>query len=106
MKLPPEVEQGNIEYKLKINPEKNFRLVKLSTQLKWRCVEGNGMAIYFIGVSDSGNIVGLVSEELNTSLDYLKQMVQLNGAEIVQKNINQIKSGTFWASIVIVSPVD
>lgn len=52
--LPPEPQFGNIEYKLKlINPTKQ-RLDHLVTQLKWRLNEGNGEAIYEIGVTDSG----------------------------------------------------
>lgn len=39
--LPPEIEQGNVEYKLKlINPSPN-RLQQLVTQMKWRLEEGN-----------------------------------------------------------------
>lgn len=38
--LPPEQEQGNVEYKLKlINPSPN-RLEHLVTQMKWRLEEG------------------------------------------------------------------
>ena len=38
--LPPEREQGNVEYKLKlINPSPN-RLQQLVTQMKWRLEEG------------------------------------------------------------------
>lgn len=47
--LPPEEEEGNIEYKLKlINPSPS-RLQHLVTQLKWRLREGQGEAIYEIG---------------------------------------------------------
>lgn len=39
--LPPEPQQGNVEYKLKlINPSPN-RLQQLITQMKWRLEEGN-----------------------------------------------------------------
>lgn len=39
--LPPEPQQGNVEYKLKlINPSPN-RLQQLVTQMKWRLEEGN-----------------------------------------------------------------
>lgn len=54
--MPPEPQFGNIEYKLKlINPSKQ-RLDHLITQLKWRLNEGNGEAIYEIGVTDSGEL--------------------------------------------------
>lgn len=105
MKLPPEVECGNIEYKLKINPEQDYRLIQLSTQLRWRCREGNGLAIYFLGVSDSGNIVGLANSELESSLLNLQKIVDLNGYQIIQKNVNPLVSGTFWASVIITGQV-
>ena len=52
MKLDPEVENGNKEYKLKIINKENDRLEKLASQLKWRLNEGNGEALYYIGVND------------------------------------------------------
>lgn len=52
--LPPEPQYGNIEYKLKLTNPSKQRLDHLITQLKWRLNEGNGEAIYEIGVTDSG----------------------------------------------------
>ena len=52
--LPPEPQFGNIEYKLKLISPSKQRLEHLVTQLKWRLNEGNGEAIYEIGVTDSG----------------------------------------------------
>lgn len=53
-RLPPEPQFGNIEYKLKLISPSKQRLDHLVTQLKWRLNEGNGEAIYEIGVTDSG----------------------------------------------------
>ncbi len=63
MKLEPEVEYGNKEYKLKIINKENDRLEKLASQLKWRLNEGNGEALYYIGVNDDGSVVGLNSDD-------------------------------------------
>lgn len=52
--LPPEVERGNIEYKLKLIDPSPVRFEHLVTQMKWRLQEGLGEAIYEIGVSDDG----------------------------------------------------
>jgi GTPase len=57
--LPPEVEEGNIEYKLKLSECSAERLEQLTTQLKWRLAEGHGEALYKLGVSDAGALVGL-----------------------------------------------
>jgi GTPase len=71
--LPPEVEKGNIEYKLKlIDPSPN-RFERLVTQMKWRLQEGLGEAIYEIGVGDSGACIGLDEEDLKKSLETLKK---------------------------------
>lgn len=78
--LPPEPQLGNVEYKLKlINPSKQ-RFEHLVTQMKWRLREGNGEAIYEIGVSDSGHLHGLIHGDMTASLDTLKQMAHKLGA--------------------------
>lgn len=48
-RLPPEPEQGNIEYKLKLISPSSQRFEHLVTQMKWRLREGQGEAIYQIG---------------------------------------------------------
>lgn len=78
--LPPEPQLGNIEYKLKlINPSKQ-RFEHLVTQMKWRLREGQGEAIYEIGVSDSGQLQGLADGDMKASLNTLKQMAHKLGA--------------------------
>lgn len=78
--LPPEPQQGNVEYKLKlINPTKQ-RFEHLVTQMKWRLREGHGEAIYEIGVSDSGHLQGLSDEDMDTSLGTLREMAEKLGA--------------------------
>jgi GTPase len=63
-----------VEYKLKlINPSPE-RIEHLTTQLKWRLAEGNGEAIYEIGVSDKGTLVGLTDTEMKESLNTLERM--------------------------------
>lgn len=57
--LPPEIEEGNVEYKLKLGNLSDERLEQLTTQLKWRLAEGHGEALYQLGVSDAGVLVGL-----------------------------------------------
>jgi len=78
--LPPEPQLGNVEYKLKlVNPSKQ-RFEHLVTQMKWRLREGNGEAIYEIGVSDAGYLQGLSDKDMNASLTTLKQMAHSLGA--------------------------
>ena len=49
----PEQFYGNIEYKLYIGSKKNERIF---SQFLFRMREGNGKAIYIIGITDKGNL--------------------------------------------------
>lgn len=44
--------------------------------MKWRLREGDGEAIYEIGVEDDGIISGLRKEELESSLMTLRKMAE------------------------------
>ncbi|PSN51832.1 GTP-binding protein 2 [Blattella germanica] len=78
--LPPEPQVGNVEYKLKlVNPSKQ-RFEHLVTQMKWRLREGQGEAIYEIGVEDNGVLTGLAEYEMTLSLQTLQQMAYKLGA--------------------------
>eukprot|EP01132_Coremiostelium_polycephalum_P001186 gene1186-1499_t len=80
--LKPEVEYGNIEYKLKlVNPTED-RIEHLISQLKWRLGEGMGEAIYELGVEDDGTLTGLSEEDLNASLETLKTMASRLNADL------------------------
>ena len=54
-----ELDNGNIEYKVTLENISNKKIIKYTTQLKYRVLEGYGRAIYLIGVSDKGTIIGL-----------------------------------------------
>lgn len=80
LQLPPEPQAGNIEYKLKlVNPSK-LRFQHLVTQMKWRLREGQGEAIYEIGVEDDGALAGLPTGDMTASLQTLEQMAFKLGA--------------------------
>lgn len=74
--LPPEPQMGNIEYKLKLVNPSATRLEHLVTQMKWRLREGNGEALYNIGVEDNGIMTGLSDEDMCFSLDTLQEMAR------------------------------
>ena len=48
--------------------------------MKWRLQEGQGEAIYEIGVEDNGVVVGLPEKELTSSLKTLELMASKLGA--------------------------
>ncbi|XP_016102013.1 GTP-binding protein 2-like [Sinocyclocheilus grahami] len=80
--LPPEAEEGNIEYKLKLVNPTQYRFEHLATQMKWRLQEGRGEAVYQIGVEDNGLLVGLMEEDMKASLKTLRRMAERVGADI------------------------
>ncbi|XP_041351929.1 GTP-binding protein 2-like [Gigantopelta aegis] len=80
--LPPEEEEGNVEYKLKLVNPTNFRIEHLITQMKWRLEEGEGEAIYEIGVEDNGMLAGLADSELEASIQTLQTMAKRLGASL------------------------
>jgi elongation factor 1-alpha len=82
MWLEREQPQGNVEYKLKLVDVKPERLEELASQLKYRLEEGMGEAIYEIGVTDDGEIVGINSRELQKTIETLRKASEKVGAKI------------------------
>jgi len=92
-KQVPEKYYGNKEYKLnilfknrkKIRKTKNNllqTLEKRSTQMLFRILEGNGKALYLIGVDDNGKNIGISEEDLLESIDNLKKMCKIIDSKI------------------------
>ena len=55
-KFEQEEDEGKVEYKLKLYPKPDsIRLEKLASQMNFRLTEGNGEAIYELGIADSGD---------------------------------------------------
>lgn len=76
-RLDPEIDQaGNVEYKLKILPPSRERFDRLVTQLKWRLLEGGGVAVYEVGVLDDGTPLGLDTLSMIDSLRLLSAMAR------------------------------
>lgn len=79
LELEVEKDEGNIEYKLKLINLDTETLNKRSTQMLYRINEGNGEAIYYIGVLDNGSVIGINIDEYNESIRNLN---------IIASNIN------------------
>ncbi|TKR70107.1 hypothetical protein L596_022171 [Steinernema carpocapsae] len=84
--LPPENDLGNVEYKARLVNISANRLQHLITQLNWRLREGQGEAIYVIGVEDDGAMKGLGEEDLEASLKTLKKMTDALDATLEVTN--------------------
>lgn len=72
---------GNLEYKLKLVEVPPERLEELASQLKYRLEEGMGEAIYELGVTDEGEILGLSRRDLEETLKTLERAAEKVGAK-------------------------
>uniref|UniRef100_A0A0N5C1J7 Tr-type G domain-containing protein n=1 Tax=Strongyloides papillosus TaxID=174720 RepID=A0A0N5C1J7_STREA len=100
-RLPPEEEYGNVEYKTRLTNLSDSRVKHLITQMKWRLEEGNGKAIYEIGVADDGAITGLDDLEMENSLETLRIMAKELHVKMSIINERQVEGGKRMAEILI-----
>jgi len=87
--LSPENDEGNIEYKRYLVNLDELRIEQLSTQMKWRIAEGDGQAIYYIGINDDGTPYNMTADEKKESLNNFTILLNKNNAEII--NLEVIK---------------
>lgn len=74
--LPPEKQDGNIEYKWRLINLDAESIEKKITQLQYRIDEGSGEAFYYLGVMDNGSINGLDEKDFDESLKNLMILCQ------------------------------
>lgn len=70
--LPPESDDGTVEYKRKMNFSEN--LSHRLAQMRYRLSQGNGQCIYLLGVSDSGELYGMDPVEFEETMKVMKQI--------------------------------
>lgn len=66
--------QGNMEYKRDFFNMTGEKLERYSTQLKYRIIEGNGKAIYIIGIEDDGKLYGISSNKIQYIINLVNHM--------------------------------
>lgn len=84
---------GNTEYKLKLAPSRAERILRLTTQMKFRLSEGSGEAYYVVGVGDKGESIGIDQKEMEDSLRILHKMASTLELEISIVYINKGRHG-------------
>ena len=84
--LPPEEHYGNIEYKRNILNKNINRLEELATQMNFRINEGDGKALYYLGVEDDGSIFEQPLKNLDRSLTNLNKICKIIKSQIVAVN--------------------
>lgn len=73
-KLAKENDEGNIEYKWKLVNLTPERFKHLVSQMNFRLSEGQGEALYEIGVNDNGVTLGLTDDEYKETLENITKM--------------------------------
>ena len=84
-----ENDKGNREYKTKLVYNfdiYNKKCEKVATQMLYRLFEGNGKALYILGISDKGLNMGISLNELYQSIRFI-----IDAANIIKSNINTIR---------------
>ena len=73
--------------------------------MKWRLREGQGEAIYEIGVGDDGFLHGLTCYEMNASLETLATMAKRLGASVtvLRRRCNIFPMNCFYLIITFTS---
>ena len=103
--LPPfekENDYGKIEYKLKLFPKPDeVRLEKLASQMNFRLTEGNGEAIYELGIADSGDIIGLEKKEFLESINTLHDISDTCNADISLVRKLELTNGKWIAEFLV-----
>ena len=76
--LPRENPEGNVEYKFKLIKVTKVKIDKLTSQMLYRFMQGDGTAYYYLGVMDDGKSIGLNIDEvyitINCILDCLYEL--------------------------------
>ena len=75
--FPKEEYYGNVEYKVILNNMNSNKISKYATQLKFRLNEGEGIAFYYIGVTDNGEIKGIEDQYIDQQIDYMKSILRI-----------------------------
>ena len=91
--LRPEVETGNIEYKLRLDYKDEMALCRIESQLKWRIREGKQLcgryeAMYVFGIMDDGSIS---SDSDNITEGVIDQSVELFNSKVERINCKIFK---------------
>lgn len=66
-----ESDEGNREYKLKLTSA--HKIYKIASQLRYRLYEGDGKALYIIGISDNGKTQGIFLSEIFEAIVILSE---------------------------------
>jgi len=94
----PENDEGNTEYKWKLvfedDKERSTKLRKLSSQMIFRLYEGNGKALYLLGITDDGDALGMNVQDLYLTLVMIDEAATRIDCEI--KNVRIYRKERYY----------
>ena len=105
-KFHPENDDGNIEYKWRLDTKTNDGIKKIISQMTWRLNEGyenSGIreAHYLLGVYDNGELGNLTEKDLNITIDVFKQVVKNIDVEIITEIKKSILDSYIYYAYII-----
>ena len=100
-KQPKENYYGNREYKYKLININKLKLEKRATQCLFRLYEGNGKAMYILGIDDNGNILGLEKIELLLSLKNINKIFKIIEAKVYKISVYETETDKYCVIIKI-----
>ena len=103
-----EDDEGNVEYKQHLIEPTEERFERLISQMRYRLTEGGGEALYELGVTDSGEPLGLNDEEMEKSMQTMKALAEENNAEasVVYVKKGQLPDHSVVEVLVRCNPVE
>lgn len=101
IKLPPENDVGNIEYKIHVIKLNSKRFNKFVTQMNWRMYEGNGICFYHIGIPDDGTPRGISYQYMKESLQNIESVCNYLKFDYDLLYLKKGSSGGFCAKIAV-----
>jgi len=93
-RIPPEEDDGNKEYKLRLTDDRPETMEHFASQMRYRLEEGFGEAIYTVGVTDSGGIIGLTDQEYNKTKEILDKVAQKMNYTLTQISCTTIEGSS------------
>ena len=102
--LPPEEDDGDIEYKWDLATIKDYKHHKITSQMRWRVRESSdiGSALYVLGIHDNGHLTGLCLENLiATYLNLMDSARQIGMYTCIRLFKNISGTDRYWAVLQV-----
>ena len=97
--IQPENPEGCIEYKWTLANANADRIQHLSTQMVWRLAEGQGRALYRLGIEDDGKISGISPPDFKKTMNVLTKVIREAKAEKINNFVRRLPTGKMVADV-------